>query len=161
MQQEQSRGPVLPRTLRPDEGERIEFMGEKVRVLADGVATGGRCFIFVETSAPGFGPPLHRHGVDDEFFFVLEGRYRFVMDGREFVAEPGAFVAAPRGSLHGFVNAGPGPGRMLVITSPAGLEGPFRESQAAERRGPLTPDVLTAIFGKFNLTFEGPPVATA
>ena len=153
------RGVVTPRTLRPDEGERIDFMGERVRVLADGTSTGGRCFIFVETSAPGFGPPLHPRGVGDEFFYVLPGRYRFVMDGREFVAEPGAFVAAPRGSLHGFVNAGPGEGRMLVITSPAGLEGPFRESQAAERRGPLTPEVLTAIFGKFNLTFEGPPVA--
>ena len=96
--------------LKSGEGETISFVGERARVLADAATTGGRCFIFEETTPAGVGPPLHRHGIDDEFFYILEGRFRFVMDGREFIAEPGAFLSVPKGSVHTFVNVGAGPG---------------------------------------------------
>lgn len=146
-----------PITLRPGEGEQLVVVGDRIRVLADGAATHGRCFIFEETSEPGMGPPLHRHAVDTEFFFILEGTYKFVLNGKEFIGEPGAFVCAPRGSLHTFCNCGTTRGRMLLVCMPAGLEGPFRATAAA--KGPLTPEDLARIFGAFGLTFEGPPLA--
>jgi mannose-6-phosphate isomerase-like protein (cupin superfamily) len=149
---------VRPLFLSPAEGERVGVVGSTVRVLADASVTGGRCFIFEEHTPPGVGPPLHRHGVDDEFFFILEGRYRFVLDGREFLAEPGAFVSAPKGSVDTFVNCGASPGRMLLVTMPAGLEGPFRETQALEKLGPPTPEALAAVFAKFGLGILGPPL---
>lgn len=146
----------------PHDGERLNVAGDGVRVLADASSTGGRCSIFELTTPPGVGPPLHRHGVDDEFFYVIEGRFRFVCDGVERVAGPGTFLRAARGSVHTFVNAGDAPGRMLVVTSPSGLEGPFRETHRRAAAGEaLTPDVLTGIFAAFNLTILGPPLSGA
>lgn len=149
---------VQPVFLAPGEGERVGVIGSTCRVLAEAATTGGRCSIFEEHTPAGAGPPLHRHGVDDEFFFVLEGRYRFVLDGREITAEPGSFIAAPKGSVHTFVNAGGTPGRMLVVAMPAGLEGPFREAQALEREGRATPEALGAAFARFRLAIVGPPL---
>lgn len=146
------------RQLKPGEGETINVVTDRVRILADGASTGGRCSIFDIVSEPGMGPPLHRHGVDDEFFVIVEGRFKFVRDGAEFIAEPGAFVACPKNSVHTFVCLGPKPGRMIVTTTPAGLEAPFRDAHAAAQRGPLSPEVLAPIFAKFNLEFMGPPL---
>ena len=141
--------------LQPGEGERLTVVTDTVRVLADGAATGGRVFIFEEINEPGHGPPLHRHGVDDEYFFVLEGEFTFVIDGTRVVAPKGAFVAAPKGSQHTFTNSGTTTGRMLIITTPPGLESPFRETAAL--REP-TPEKLAAVFGKAGIVFEGPPL---
>ena len=144
-----------PIFLSPSAGEHFRLLNEEIRILADGSATRGQCVIFVESTKPGDGPPLHRHSVDDEFFFILEGSYRFLVEGQNYVAEPGAFLFAPRGSVHTFQARTAGPGglcRMLVVCTPSGLEGPFRETAAAQQRGPLTPEQLAEIFGKFNLT---------
>lgn len=146
---------VQARVLQPGEGEMIRVVTDTVRVLADGAATGGRLFIFEEITEPGHGPPLHRHGVDDEYFFVLEGEFTFVIDGTRVVATKGAFVTAPKGSQHTFTNSGSTTGRMLIVTTPPGLESPFRETAAMPE---LTPEKLTAAFAKFNLSIEGPPL---
>jgi mannose-6-phosphate isomerase-like protein (cupin superfamily) len=142
--------------LQPGEGEVIRVVTDTVRVLADGSATGGRLLIFEEITEPGHGPPLHRHGVDDEYFFVTEGEFTFVIEGRRVVAPKGAFVVAPNGTRHTFTNSGITTGRMLIVTTPPGLEGPFRETAAMRE---LTPDTLTAAFAKFNLSIEGPPLS--
>lgn len=142
--------------LSPGEGETLSVVGDRIRVLADGAASGGRCFIFEETAPPGSGPPVHRHSVDDEYFYVLEGRVRFVVDGKEFIAEKGAFLCAPRGSTHAFSNIGDAPSRMLVVYTPPGLEGPFRE--AHEAGASATPDQLAGMFAKFGVLFTGPPL---
>src|SRR5690349_11660584 len=53
-------------TLRPEDGERLLIVGDRVRILADGDSTGGQCAIFEAVTAPGVGPPLHRHALEDE-----------------------------------------------------------------------------------------------
>lgn len=153
-----TRSGAKPQTLTPTQGERLTILADKVRVLADGAATGGAAFIF-ETMVPaGSGPPLHRHAHDDEFFYILAGRFKFVLDGRTFIAEPGAFVAAPRNSVHTFVNLGPGEGRMLLVTTPHGLEQPFRAVSGGPQ--PPTPATLTEVFGRAGIEFVGPPLST-
>jgi mannose-6-phosphate isomerase-like protein (cupin superfamily) len=154
-----SRPVLTPRFLGPGEGEQVQVVTDLVRILADTASTGGMCNIFESRTMPGGGPPLHRHSVDDEFFFILHGRFEFVLDGRRFVAEPGAFLVAPRGSTHTFTNAGSGPGRMLVITMPGGLDGPFREAAAAVvPQAAPDPAVLGRIFGRHGIEFLGPPL---
>ncbi|HVZ93863.1 MAG TPA: cupin domain-containing protein [Phycisphaerales bacterium] len=149
---------AVARCLGPSEGEVVAIVGNHVRILADGAATGGRCLIIEEITPAGVGPPLHRHLRDDEYFFVTRGKYRFVMDGKEFIAEPGAFIAAPRGSVHTFVNIGEGEGRMLIVTSPPGLEKPFREVDAAWKRRDVTREQLGAIFVASGVEIVGPPM---
>lgn len=147
--------------LAPGQGERLNVVGDDVRVLADASNTDGRCFIFELRTPAGGGPPLHRHTIDAEYFFVIEGTYKFVIDGREYAASPGSFIHAARGSLHTFMNSGSTTGRMLIVTSPAGLEAPFRKTHEASAGGPPPIPALVEIFAKFNLSIEGPPLGKA
>jgi uncharacterized cupin superfamily protein len=48
--------------------------------------------------------PPHIHPTQDEFVYVLGGRYDFWLDGKEFVAKPGDLVRMPKGIPHGIFN---------------------------------------------------------
>jgi mannose-6-phosphate isomerase-like protein (cupin superfamily) len=87
---------------------------------------------------PGFAPPLHRHLVEDEMFFVLEGTARFLCDGTGFDAHAGDFVLLPVGVPHTFRVGADAPLRALQITTPAGFEDFARAAgvTARERRLP-------------------------
>jgi mannose-6-phosphate isomerase-like protein (cupin superfamily) len=82
------------------------------------------------------GVPLHRHRLEDEAWYVLEGNLRFKYGTREFDASTGTGVFLPRGTPHQFWNPGPTPTRYLLIVGPktAGLlevlHGPNRPSSA-------------------------------
>lgn len=149
--QSSNQTPAHAVVLSPDAGERFTIIGGGVRVLLGGESSGGA----------GDGPPLHRHEREDELFYVLEGRFKFSIDGREFLGAPGAFACAPRGSVHAFRNVGSTPGRLLVTCTPAGLEVPFRavrDPEPGDARPAPTPDAVMAEFGKHGITFVGPPL---
>jgi quercetin dioxygenase-like cupin family protein len=132
-------------------------------VLIDGECSGGRCCMFECPIPPGDGPPVHRHEREDELFYVLEGRFKFSVDGKEFVGDQGAFACAPRGSAHAFRNVGPTPGKLLVTCTPAGLETPFRavrDPDPGSGRAPLTSEQVMAEFGRHGITFLGPPLGS-
>lgn len=151
-------------TLAPNEGDRFTMIGGGMRILVDGAASGGRCCILETPVSPGDGPPLHRHEREDEMFFVIEGRFKFMIDGREFIAEPGAFVCAPRGSVHTFKNIGATTGRFLITCTPAGIEVPFRAirepdaREIAQGRMPPTMEFVMQELGRHGITFVGPPL---
>jgi mannose-6-phosphate isomerase-like protein (cupin superfamily) len=53
-------------------------------------------FCMVEhRSAPNAAPPLHLHRNEDEIFEILEGQFRFWLDGEVVEASPGTIVLAP------------------------------------------------------------------
>lgn len=58
--------------------------------------------------------PPHTHD-NDEFFFVLEGKARFHLDGREVVVGPYTSLYCPPDSYHGISNAGDTELKYLVI----------------------------------------------
>ena len=75
----------------------------------------------------GAGIPIHRHLKMDESFYVLEGGGVFTLDDVPHAFEKGATIFIPKMSWHGFSN----PDHELIllwITSPAGLDGFFRET---------------------------------
>jgi len=53
---------------------------------------------------PGTFVPPHIHPDQDEFLYILEGRFDFLLDGEEAIAEPGDLVKLPRGIPHGIFN---------------------------------------------------------
>jgi mannose-6-phosphate isomerase-like protein (cupin superfamily) len=67
--------------------------------------------------------PLHRHRIEDEAWYVLEGKLRFQYGTQEFEASGGTGVFLPRGTPHTFWNPGSTPARYLLIMGPktAGL----------------------------------------
>jgi mannose-6-phosphate isomerase-like protein (cupin superfamily) len=80
-------------------------------------------FTIVEARVPAYtGPPLHYHEEREEIFEILEGRFRFHCAGDEFEAGPGTSVVIPRNQVHGWVNLGPGPARLLFTFVPGGID---------------------------------------
>ena len=58
--------------------------------------------------------PPHKHA-EDEFFFVLEGKALFILDGDSVTAEPYASFYCPSGVEHGIRNIGDTELKYLVI----------------------------------------------
>jgi len=140
----------------PGQGEHVTVVSDQIRILLDSKATGNACMVFEEITEPGKGTPLHRHAKDDEWFYVIEGRAKFVVDGKETVVGPGGFVFAPKGSVHAFVNVGTTPTRMVIGTYPGGLDAPFRAADKLGREGRANPDTLAAAFLPHGVEFVGP-----
>ena len=110
---------------------------------------GAEYSVFENVTRAGYaGPPPHRHLRQDEAFYVLEGRFRFLVDGRPIDASAGAFVNVPKGALHIFSTEGTGIGRLLVVVAPPGDFERFVE-EAGERVEITAPPPLP----------EGPPPA--
>src|SRR5688572_23213669 len=153
--------PMNPIFLRPDQGEFFSIIGGGVRMLADSAATGGQCTILEAPIPPGEGPPLHKHTHEDEVFFILEGRFKFRLDDREFLGEAGAFNYAPRGSMHTFKNVGPATGRLYIVCMPGGIDKPFRamkDPPTGSNHPKPGPDQVVAILEQHGITFHGPPL---
>jgi mannose-6-phosphate isomerase-like protein (cupin superfamily) len=72
-------------------------------------------------------PPVHLHHRTDEGFYVLTGAYTFLRDGDRIEAGAGEHVLVPKGLPHTFWNSGPETARCLMVLTPAGFEGYFRE----------------------------------
>ena len=133
--------PTLPRRVRPaDEAERIWIAGDTVHIVAGADDTGGAYTMLTVDVAPGGGPPLHLHEGEDEAFHVLDGVFAFAIDGEQVHAEAGAFLMVPRGTPHAWHNAGDASGRMLIVFTPGGIDGFFREAgRPAEGARPAPP----------------------
>src|SRR5215210_3290649 len=83
---------------------------------------------------PGAGVPEHLHPRIEERFEIVEGDWRFWVDGEEQRAGPGDRLVVPPGKRHRFRNVGQGVGRLVAEIEPAlNMEGFFQESAALAR----------------------------
>jgi quercetin dioxygenase-like cupin family protein len=48
--------------------------------------------------------PPHIHPTQDEFVYMLSGRFDLLLDGRDVIAEPGDLIRLPMGLPHGIFN---------------------------------------------------------
>lgn len=109
------------------EGRSVSLGGMEVVFKVSGANTGG-AFAIVEHPIDAGRlvlPHVHRH--EDEYSYVLEGTIGARVGDQEIVAGPGSYVMKPRGLMHTFWNAGPGPARLLEVIAPAGFENYFIE----------------------------------
>ena len=136
-----------------DDGERLRFGDVEVLVKASADTTGGAFTIFEERDP--VDTPLHVHTNEDELFYVLEGEHVFQVGEEEHRAGPGGLVFAPRGVPHAQRRVVPRTGRVLIMTSPAGFEGFFRELAEADRAGTLGPEAYAAASEKYGITWIG------
>lgn len=88
---------------------------------------------------PHSGPPPHIHHIQDEAFYVLEGRYEFLCGEERITADPGSFVHIPRGTVHTLQNIGDGPARALVLLTPPGPLERFFEEVGEQVTGSTAP----------------------
>lgn len=87
--------------------------------------------------------------------YVLEGEHVFQVGEEEFHVGPGGLAFAPRRVPHSQRRVAPRTGRVLVMTSPAGLEGFFRELAEANRTGSLGPEAYASASARFGITWLG------
>jgi mannose-6-phosphate isomerase-like protein (cupin superfamily) len=135
-------------------GERLVFGDVTVLIRASAETTRG-AFTLIEEVSPMVDTPLHVHAREDEMFYVLEGEHVVRCGDEEFRLGPGGVVFLPRGIPHSQRRVVPGEGRLLILTSPAGFEGFFRQLAAAEREGTLGPDAYAGASERYGITWLG------
>ena len=118
-----------PLNLEPGSGEKIWITGDTVIIRATAVDTGGAYTMIEAFASPGNGPPPHSHKNEDETLYVLDGDFE-IFNGEKGLlkAKPGAVAFVPKGTVHRFRCTGDRTGRLLLVYTPGGIEGFFRES---------------------------------
>jgi quercetin dioxygenase-like cupin family protein len=128
---------VTPKPLVAQAADRPAYwvVGDRYTVLLSAEETGGLFSMFEFVVPAGRGSPPHVHHREDETFHVLEGEVEFTVDGVPHRVGPGAVVFGARDVVHNFRNVGTADARMIVVTTPGGLERFFAEAgvPAADR----------------------------
>jgi quercetin dioxygenase-like cupin family protein len=115
------------------EGEARWFLGTLATIRVPGESVDDRFalieFLFPEHASP----PLHTHP-QDESYVVLDGRLTIKAGDELFELEPGGWAVVPIGVPHTF-RVDSETARVLVLSTPAGLERMVRDgSTPAEQR---------------------------
>ena len=138
-----TRRPVI---VRAHEGTAYPTHAETITFKVVGDHSGDAITIAHGTVAPGGGPPPHVHTREDEVFIVTEGHLRVFADGVWHDASAGDVAFLPRGVVHTFQGAGPGPARFYVVATPSGFERFYAEfAPAVTAEGGPAPAVVDAI----------------
>ena len=109
-------------------------------------------------------PPVHVHRQTDEGFYVLEGKFGFLVDGLVTHAAPGTHVLAPKDHPHTFWNSGSARARCLIILSPPGFEAYFRELSpllALADSDEAATEARRGLSARYDIEIVGPPVDVA
>jgi quercetin dioxygenase-like cupin family protein len=120
--------PTLSSAGRAPSPATVHLFGNLLTFRARGADTQGSFSLLDCYSAPGQGAPAHRHE-EAEAFFVLDGAFEISVQGRSRVYHQSEFAYVLSNLAHSFRNVGTAPGRLLIITVPAGLhEGFFADA---------------------------------
>ena len=129
------------RLVRKGEGQLFDWGTMNLVMPVSATDSEARLSLFVGTIDPGAGNTvMHRHR-EHEVFYVLEGSFAIdeVRDGRvvTLTAGPGDLVDVPSWEPHSWSARGTGPGKLLALVLPGGIEtllGEILALDAAEPR---------------------------
>lgn len=133
----------------------IRHSGVEMQLILDPDDSDGQVCAYLERTDFEAGPPLHVHHKQYEIFHVLEGKYRFQVDGAEKVLGPGETAVVSPGQTHAFQAVSPQGAKMRFDLIPA--------LKAKEFFSGL-PDViiqggdLATFFEKYDSQLMGPPL---
>ena len=104
----------------------VWYNGSLMTFLAAGEDTQGQFALIEAVQRKGNVPPPHIHHREDEIFYVLEGELTVSVGDRTMKAAAGTMVFLPRNVPHSFTIESE-QARMLILLTPAGFEGWFKE----------------------------------
>src|SRR6516165_5869099 len=104
----------------------VWYSGWLMTFLATAEDTKGKFALIEAVGRKGNVPPPHIHHREEETFYVLEGEMTFSVGGQTIKVTPGTMVRLPRDVPHSFVIDSEQL-RALILLTPAGLEGLFKE----------------------------------
>ena len=151
---------VLPRGV----GEHFAFLNTLATVKLGGDRSCG-VLSCVELVGPrGFGPPLHRHDVEDELFYIADGEVRFTAGDVDEVAGTGGTVWLPKLLPHQFQVLSD-TARIFQVTTPAQFEqfvatlGTPMESAVLPKPVEIDGAQVAKVCADFQIEVVGPPPA--
>jgi quercetin dioxygenase-like cupin family protein len=154
---------LLPRSVTVSDGPAYWFLNGLNIVLATTESTGGAFSLVHHTSPPGLATLYHLHHTEDEAFYVLDGEFTFISEGKKTIVGPGGYMFLPRNRPHGILCSSSAPSTMLILAMPGtGYLGMMTEIAvpAKERVLPVpeAPDIerLTAVCAKYKIDILGP-----
>lgn len=126
-------------------------------IKISGKDTENEMAVFVQTGlSPYGGPPLHIHPFQDEWFYILEGRYLFQVGDERFNMQTGDTIFLPRNVQHAFVQL-TGTGKVLVSYLPAGKMEAFFEVTDRWTTPPSHHEIVK-VFAEHDMKIVGPPL---
>ena len=153
----------VPSSLTADEGPSYWFLGGLCTVKATTDSTGGAYSLTHEIMPPGHATPYHMHHREDEAFWVLDGQFTFICDGKKSTLGAGGYIFLPRGIPHGIRVEGDCPATMLILAMPGtGFVGMMQDyadpATARVLPPPKAPDMekLTRLCEKYGIDILGP-----
>ena len=112
-------------------------------------------FAFETNSDPGQFVPVHIHPTQDEFIYMLDGRFDLVLDGKEFVATTGDLIRLPMNQPHGIFNKTDQTVKCFFWVSPTRRL--YDLFWAIHNMKEQTPDAVVALAAEHNIHFLPPP----
>lgn len=138
--------------------EPLEVGGADIHILLDREASGGSFGMFTVTQPEANGPPRHIHDDADEAFFIVDGEFEILSGENTVVVPEGEAAFAPKGAVHTFRSTKEDGGTILVIVTPGGFEGFFRQVVEEGVSPASNLERFLAISEKFQQRMAGPPL---
>ena len=151
-----------PHLVPRDGGEHYHFLNHLMTTKVSAADTDGTLTAMEFVGPRGFGPPLHRHDVEDELFYVVEGEMWFGCGDVDAVHGTGATIWLPRGKAHTFQILSD-QARVFQITTPgrfdrfvAALGSPIPTPQLPDPTE-IDPEQVARIAAEHDIEILGPP----
>lgn len=136
------------------QGERLSPIGVRIRMIATADDTAGAASIFECSLPAGAEVPPHIHTREDEYLYVVSGRFHAQVGDDCKVLGPGGSTIMPRGIAHGFRNVALTESTALIVATPGGFEQFFRAIAASFPATPRPQDfpAVREIFADHGMT---------
>ena len=131
--------------------EILVVSGNTINVKLDGEQTGDAYSVFEISAPPNVGAGLHIDNDWDEFWHVMEGTFTFMLNGKQIELGAGGFAHGPKGIPHSFKNTGETTGKLVMFTTPSGLEDFFRHIDEASLDGSLDKETFAKIMKEHHI----------
>jgi mannose-6-phosphate isomerase-like protein (cupin superfamily) len=149
--------PVAPRSpviAHAGDGVPVRAFGNEILFKLSTEQSGGALVVGLATVPAGNAVPPHVQERDDELFLIVDGEYRFWVDGKQTDVGAGGLVYLPRGVPHEFEVLGERAGRHWVLSAPGGFDHFFQEcAEVFAAPGPPDRARLVAISAAYGNRF--------
>lgn len=117
----------------------------------------GACSLFELVAEPRTGPPRHVHHREDEWYYVLAGKFLFEVDDVKHTLPVGGSIWAPRDVPHVWANTGKTEGRVILMCQPGGFEN-FFDAFVRGMMDKASPAQMEQIHARYGMEMLGPPL---
>ncbi len=144
------------------EGQHFHFLNHLFTAKVTSEETNGAMTVMEFLAEKNFAPPLHRHDIEDELFYVIDGDVWFSSGDVEAVHSTGAVVWLPRGRPHTF-QVRSETARVLQVSTPAQFErfvaalGTPTDEPVLPEPVDIDPEHVAAVCAQFDIQVLGPP----